>query len=211
MAIHDFGYRGYGGGRTSTLARVLAIAWSDIAHSFKTRKFLIFFIICISPAIVAFVIVYMRYVVAEGQGQIPGLSRHFARAFDMTDKIAFFVDFSRGTPVLTIIYSAVVGAGIIARDRQAGALEIYFTRGIQPRHYFTGKFLGVFFLLLCQVLFPFLVVSAPWRFLPGRFPGLNRNPPIARRHRPALDEPAVRDHVHLLMQRRRRADVPGDG
>jgi hypothetical protein len=55
----------------------------------------------------------------------------------------------------------VIGAAIISRDRRAGALELYLTRGIEAWHYAAGKWLGVWFMLLCQVLFPFLVV---WLF-----------------------------------------------
>lgn len=164
MAIHDFGFRGYDGHRSSALSRVAAIAWSDVKLAFKAKKFLIFYVLCISPALMAFTFVYLRFIVAEGHGEVAGLrfNRGLSRVFGMIDKVEFFVDIGRGgTTLLTILFSAVVGAGIISRDRQAGALEIYFTRGIAPAHYFGGKFLGVCLLLLCQVLLPFLAV---WLF-----------------------------------------------
>jgi ABC-type transport system involved in multi-copper enzyme maturation permease subunit len=166
MAIQDFGYRGYQGVRTGALRRVLAIAWSDIAQAFKTKKFLVFFAFCLSPAIMAFVVVYIRFIVIEGQGDLGGIDFRarggMARMFGRLDTVEFFVDFAKGgTTLLTILFSAVVGAGIVSKDRRAEALEIYFTRGIRPVHYVAGKWLGVVFLMLCQVLFPFLAV---WLF-----------------------------------------------
>lgn len=162
MAIHDFGYRGYQGERTGAVSRVLGIALSDFRQSFKSKLFLVFYVFCISPAIMAFVFVYLRFIVVEGQGQVLGMrgNRGLTRWLGMVDTVEFYV--GRGEVViLTILFSGLIGAGVVARDRRAGALEIYFTRGIRPLHYVLGKFGGVLMLLLCQVLVPFLVV---WLF-----------------------------------------------
>jgi ABC-type transport system involved in multi-copper enzyme maturation permease subunit len=164
MAVHDFGYRGYEGVRSHAWSRALAIAWSEVVLNFKTKKFLVFYVGCISPAVVAFVLLYLRFVLAEGQGELAGVqfNRGFARFLGGVDRVEFFLDTGRGfTTMLAILFSAVVGAGVISRDRRAGALELYFTRGIRPSTYVAGKVGGVFFLMLCQLLFPLL---AAWLF-----------------------------------------------
>jgi len=112
------------------------------------------------PALFAFVLLYIKFIVIEGQGDIGvNLPPRMGRVIDQLFTVEGFLNFGRGsTTLLTILFSAVVGAGMLARDRRAGALEIYFTRGIRPWHYVTGKWAAVTFLLLCQVLFPFIFV-----------------------------------------------------
>lgn len=168
-SIHDFGFRAYEGELTSPTARTLAIAKSEVRRTFASKRFLVFFFICLVPVFIAFVFIWIRFFVVEGSSELAGFDRAargmrgdrgpFGRQLTGVD---FYFDILRGgSTFLTVVYSAVIGAGVIARDRAAGALEIYFTRGIAPWQYFVGKLLSVFFLLLCQVLFGFLVV---WLF-----------------------------------------------
>lgn len=164
--IHDFGLRGYDGGRVGVVDRILAITTTELRRVFSKRLFLMFFFAALAPAIIAFVFVWIRFIVIEGSGQLVGFGRGMNRVGSDAGpfgrsifEVDFFFDILRGgSTALTLIYSGVVGAGIIARDRAAGALEIYFTRGIRPLAYFLGKLLAVWFLLLCQVLFGYLVV-----------------------------------------------------
>lgn len=172
--IHDFGFRGFDGERTSALARVLAISGSELRRIFKSKKFLVFFALCLGPAILALVLVWVRFFIIEGSGSIGSFrggagTRQLAQGGGLFGRqigeVDFFFDILKGgSTTLTVIFSAVVGAGIISRDRHAGALEIYFTRGIGPWQYFAGKLLSVWFLLLCQVLFGFVLV---WLFAVG--------------------------------------------
>ncbi|MCA8969310.1 MAG: hypothetical protein KDC95_05980 [Planctomycetes bacterium] len=163
--IHDFGLRGYDGDRVGVRERILAITTTEIRRIFSKKMFLVFFFLMMAPAIMAFVIVWIRFIVIEGSGQLMGFGNRMERMAargpfggSILD-VDFYFDLLRGGgTALTLIFSGVVGAGIIARDRAAGALELYFTRGIRPISYFLGKFLTVWFLLLCQVLFGFLIV-----------------------------------------------------
>ncbi|MAE75855.1 MAG: hypothetical protein CMJ85_03175 [Planctomycetes bacterium] len=164
MAIHDVGFRGYEGARTSALARITAIAKSDVSRTFRSWKFMLFYLVSIAPALFALAMLYLKFIIIEGQGNTTGirLPRSAGNAIDRLFTVEGFLDFGQGaTTLLTILFSAVVGAGILSRDRKAGALELYFTRGIRPWQYVAGKWLGVWFLLLCQVLFPFIIV---WLF-----------------------------------------------
>ncbi len=166
MGGGGFGYRPYRGARTGLPARVLAIASGDVRRFFKKKATLLFFIVCVAPAIVTLVMFYVRFVVMEGQAEVAGLSgfrglsgrgqRLFRDLFDPA--LMFFTPFLSYATPLAVLFSAVVGARAVSADRRSGALELCFTRGIDPIHYFTGKWLGVTFLIACQLLFSFLAV-----------------------------------------------------
>ncbi|PIE24606.1 MAG: hypothetical protein CSA62_01900 [Planctomycetota bacterium] len=189
MGVHDLGFRSYEGERCGTLSRVGAIIASDVRSFFKSWKFLIYFAFSVSPAIFQLVIVYVWFIVF-GQGQQMGMRRFgresggiLVRFFgaSVTDAAFYYaVPLTLGI-FLAIIFSGVVGATIVARDRKSNALEIYFTRGIRPRHYFMGKWGACSFMLLASLLLPYLVVwlwawtlspdasflQDTWRMLPG--------------------------------------------
>ncbi len=167
MGVQDFGFRVYEGGRTSVLSRILHLARLEVGRFFRSKKFLLFFIFCILPALMQFVLVFLEFVVFEGSGKILGMDvpggavrMHRPGPFQsgISSFVFYFGPMLETGPMLVWLYSAVVGAGSLARDRAENALEIYFTRGIQPMHYYLSKWLAVTFLLLCQLLFPFLVV-----------------------------------------------------
>ncbi|HHI79490.1 MAG TPA: hypothetical protein ENK02_05885 [Planctomycetes bacterium] len=190
MGLIEFGYRPYVGERSGVGPRIRAMFSLQIKRFFGKRLSLLFYIGCLFPAIIALVFVYIRFVVIEGQGELAGLrnlrgiSRNnpntlFGRSLE---EISFYF-----TPYLTyampiaVMFSAIVGASTIPNDRNGGALELYFTRGIRPVHYFLGKWLGTFFLHLCLILFPYLLVwtigifLAPnWEFFKNTLPFIPR-------------------------------------
>ncbi len=180
MTIEDFGFRSYGGPRLGSFPRIFAIASMDVRRFFRRKLFLIFFLACVFPAIMTLVFVYIRFVVIEGQGEIAGMgdvralrgpgARLFANLTDVAT--TFFQPFLSFAMPLAVAYSAVVGAGSISTDRRSGALELYFTRGIRPSHYFCGKWAAVTFMICCQILFSYLAVwviavflAPDWGFL----------------------------------------------
>ena len=190
MGLIDFGYRPYTGERTGIALRIRAMVSLQIRRFFGKRLSLLFYIGCLFPAIIALVFIYIRFVVIEGQGELAGLqnlrgmSRHnpntlFGRSLE---EISFYF-----TPYLTyampiaVMFSAIVGASTIPNDRNGGALELFFTRGIRPFHYFFGKWFGIFFLHLCLILFPYLLVwiigvflAPDWGFLQNTAPFIPR-------------------------------------
>lgn len=170
MGVHDLGFRGYRGERTSVLERIRAILGSDVRRNFKSWKFLIYYLFSIAPAVMQLVVVYIWFVVFEagevfrqsgGFGRGRGRGQNFVENFfgaSLTDVAFYFTGPLVFGLFLTIIYSGVVGASMIARDRKSNALEIYFTRGIRPLHYFCGKWGATVTMLLAQVLVPYLIV-----------------------------------------------------
>jgi ABC-type transport system involved in multi-copper enzyme maturation permease subunit len=190
MGLIDFGYRHYGRERTGITLRVRAMVNLQIRRFFGKKLSLLFFFACLFPAIIALVFIYIRFVVIEGQGELAGLQnlRGISRRNPNTlfgrslEEISFYF-----TPYLTyampiaVIFSAIVGASTIPNDRNEGALELYFTRGLRPTHFFLGKWLGIFFLHLCLILFPYLLVwiigvflAPDWNFLKNTAPFIPR-------------------------------------
>ena len=66
MGLQDFGFRVYEGERTSVLTRIIQLSWLEVTRAFRSKKFLIFFIFCILPALLQFVLVFLEFVVFEG-------------------------------------------------------------------------------------------------------------------------------------------------
>jgi hypothetical protein len=59
---------------------------------------------------------------------------------------------------LFVLYSTVVGSGIIARDRHSNAVELYMTRAVTATRYVLGKWFAVASLLAMQVVAPIFLV-----------------------------------------------------
>ena len=163
MVVHDFGYRAYEGERTSSLTRCFELAKSEVKRAFKGKRFLLFYIFCITPAILRLVLLYVHFVV-QGDEQGSRLAarmgnRGFWSILAIVDQPEFYFNaMLAGTMVLVLMFSAVAISGIVAKDRAENALELYFTRGITPLHYIIAKWAAAFFLMLCQLLFPILAV-----------------------------------------------------
>jgi len=171
MAIHDTGFRGFTGQRTSVFDRCMALWATELRRFLKSRRFLAFYVFCIFPAVIALVVVYIRFGVFEGQGSIGGMGVQRGARFNQLfgnsmDTVGFYLrPMIQDYRSITILFSAVVGSAIISRDRQEGALELYFTRGIRPVHYFLAKWSVALTLILGQTLFPYLLVWVAAVFL----------------------------------------------
>jgi ABC-type transport system involved in multi-copper enzyme maturation permease subunit len=160
MGVHDLGFRGYDGERSSVAARVMAIAKSDVRRFFKNWKFLIYFVFSVTPAVIQMVLVYVWFVVLDEEMFRAGGRDLFESFMGATlEEPGFYltVPLMLYMP-LAIIFSGVVAGTIVSRDRRENALEIYFSRGIRPIHYFLGKWMAAMFMLLTQLLFPYVIV-----------------------------------------------------
>ena len=135
MPIHDQSYRRYVGHRELTGKGWLVIAASGIKTIIRKRLFLGLLIGAWIPFVVGAVMVYLN----ANFPQFTLLSMTAQRFRDFLGTQDFFV----------FIITVWVGAGLIANDKRANALQIYFSKPISRRDYMIGK-LGVlvFFLAL---------------------------------------------------------------
>jgi ABC-2 type transport system permease protein len=160
MPIHDQGYRRYGGRRELHGRTWWVIARSGIMNLLRRRLFLGLLLVAWVP----FIVYAVRFYLAANFPQMSIFApthATFREFFDWQSVFVFFVT----------IY---VGAGLVANDRRANALQIYLSKPLTRVEYVAGKLmvllvflLGVtwlpaMLLLLLQVLF-----SGSFAFLRG--------------------------------------------
>lgn len=171
MPIHEAGYRAYTGPMLPPGSRWLAIVRNEFGLAFRNKKMLALYAACITPSIFLLVVVYLRYFFAGlgegGDGRNPFAFDRGAGPFRNSILNPGLARFYLDTVILqggffaVVIYSTVVGSGIIARDRRSNAIELYMTRAVTAARYAAGKWLGVASLLGMQIVVPTLAV---WLF-----------------------------------------------
>lgn len=151
MPIHDQGYRRYGGERTTRAWRWTTIARAGIVERLRERRFLALMVLAWLLFLVRAVQLYIGTSIVRGSFFEPS-EETFHSFLNQQRLFVFFIT----------IY---VGAGLIANDRQANALQLYLSKPITRRDYIAGKLAALvtfliavtwvpaFALLVLQVLF----------------------------------------------------------
>jgi ABC-2 type transport system permease protein len=151
MPIHDQGYRRYAGRREPDGRRWWVIARAGIVERLRERLFLGLLLFAWSPFIVRAVQIYV--------------SSNFTQAGFLAPTPETFREFLDQQSIFVFIVTAYVGAGLIANDRRANALQIYLSKPLTRLEYVTGKlvtlvvflvavtFVPAMLLLLLQMLF----------------------------------------------------------
>ena len=136
--IHDQSYRHYGGGRAIPGRSWTVIAWAGIKTMIRKRAFLGLLIFGLAPFLVRAVQMWIssNYPQAAILNPTPETFRQFLEQQD------FFV----------FVITVYVGAGLIANDRRANALQIYLSKPLMRSEYILGK-LAVLFTFLALVTF----------------------------------------------------------
>ena len=137
MPIHDQGYRRYGGTKAAVGRGWAVITRNGVRSLFAKRAFVGLLLFAWSPFVVRAVQVY----VAANFTQTASILAVNAKTFrDFLDQQAGFVFF-------VTIY---VGAGLIANDRRANALQVYLSKPLTRAEYVAGK-AAILFLFLSLV------------------------------------------------------------
>lgn len=145
MPIHDLGYRHWSGQWTSHPYRWWVITRQGIALLSRKKRFMVLMILACIPFIVRGVLIYFTTVV--------GKSAPFLRIDGK-----FFADFLSQQMIFTILISIYAGAGSIANDLKANALQIYLSKPITRRDYIIGKLGTIIFFLAMPTLIPALLL-----------------------------------------------------
>src|SRR5918995_7231863 len=144
MPIHDQSYRRYGGGKTSPGRAWTVIAWAGIRNMIRRRAFLGLLIFAWLPFLVRAVQIYVTANYPQTQMFAPD-----AKTFrDFLEQQDFFV----------FIITIYVGAGLIANDRRANALQIYLSKPLMRTEYIAGKAAILFVFLLLVTLVPAILL-----------------------------------------------------
>ncbi|MGE5199156.1 MAG: ABC transporter permease [Rhodospirillaceae bacterium] len=135
MPIHDQSYRRYRGDRAPEGRAWTVIASAGIKNMLAKRKFLGLLLIAWLPFIVRAVQMY--------------IAANFPQASMLAPTAETFRQFLEQQGVFTFFITIFTGAGLIANDLRANALQIYLSKPMSRFEYIAGKF-GVlaFFLLL---------------------------------------------------------------
>ncbi|MEO7274172.1 MAG: ABC transporter permease subunit [Vicinamibacterales bacterium] len=145
MPIHDQSYRRYGGGKTNPGGAWQVIALAGIKTMLRKRAFLGVLLFAWGPFIARAIQIY----VTTNYAQV-------ASAFGVTAQT--FRDFLAQQDFFVFVVTIYVGAGLIANDRRANALQIYLSKPLMRTEYIAGKAAVLFVFLLLVTWVPALLL-----------------------------------------------------
>jgi ABC-2 type transport system permease protein len=126
VPIHDQGYRRYGGDKARKGTGWMVIARAGIRTFFAKRAFLGLLLVAWFPFLVRAVQIYAAANVPQASTIIPVTAETFRQFLDQQQIFVFFI-------------TVYVGAGLIANDRRANALQIYLSKPLTRAEYIFGK------------------------------------------------------------------------
>lgn len=136
MPIHDQGYRRYLGSRAAVGRSWQVITRAGIKTMLSRRTFLGLLLVAWAPFVVRAVQIYV--------------AANFQQASFLAPKAETFFEFLGQQGVFVFFVTIYVGAGLIANDRRANALQVYLSKPLTRAEYVAGK-LGILFLFLVTV------------------------------------------------------------
>jgi ABC-2 type transport system permease protein len=144
MPIHDQGYRRYAGRREPHGRRWWVIARAGIVERLRERLFLGLLLFAWAPFIVRAVQIYV--------------SSNFTQAGFLAPTPETFREFLDQQSIFVFIVTAYVGAGLIANDRRANALQIYLSKPLTRLEYVTGKLVTLVVFLVAVTCVPAMLL-----------------------------------------------------
>ncbi|HET7694093.1 MAG TPA: hypothetical protein VFK57_00140 [Vicinamibacterales bacterium] len=138
MPIHDQSYRHYGGGKTVPGRSWMVITWAGIKTMIRKRAFLGLLIFALAPFLVRAVQMW--------------ISANYPQAAILNPTAETFRQFLEQQDFFVFVITVYVGAGLIANDRRANALQIYLSKPLMRSEYIVGK-LAILFVFLTMVTF----------------------------------------------------------
>ena len=161
MPIHDQSYRRYRGGKASPGQAWAVIARAGIMTMIRKRTFMGLLIFAWVPFIVQAVRIYITANYPQVSMFAP-TAESFRQFLEQQDFFVFVVT----------IYE---GAGLIANDRRANALQIYLSKPLMRTEYIAGKAAILFAFLLFVTLIPGLLLLLLQVIFAGYFEFLKKN------------------------------------
>jgi ABC-type transport system involved in multi-copper enzyme maturation permease subunit len=160
--IHDQSYRHYGGGKAAPGRSWLVIAWAGIRTIIKKRSFMGLLIFAWVPFVVRAVQLYISANYPQAASVLGATPETFRQFLEQQD---FFV----------FVITVYVGAGLIANDRRANALQIYLSKPLMRSEYIAGKLAVLFGFLVFITLVPALLLLFLKVMFDGNFAFLKAN------------------------------------
>ena len=161
MPIHDQSYRRYGGVRTAVGHGWLVIAAGGIRTLIRKRVFLGLLLFAWIPFLVRAVQIY--------------LSENFAQMAMLAPTAETFREFLEQQEFFVFIMTIYAGAGLIASDRRANALQIYLSKPLLRAEYIAGKAAVLCTFLLLVTWVPAMLLLLIQVMFAGSFAFLSKN------------------------------------
>jgi ABC-2 type transport system permease protein len=146
MPIHDQGYRRYAGARAPRARRWEVIARAGIVERLRQRRFLALLLMA-----------WLLFLVRAVQLYI---GTTFVRASFFAPSNETFHSFLNQQRVFVFFITIYAGAGLIASDRQANALQLYLSKPITRFDYIAGKLATLAAFLVAVTWLPAMTLLA---------------------------------------------------
>jgi ABC-2 type transport system permease protein len=161
MPIHDQSYRHYAGLRAVAGRSWLVIASAGIRTFLRKRTFMGLLLFALAPFVVRAVQLW--------------ISSNYPQASILTPSAETFRQFLEQQSFFVFVITVYVGAGLIANDRRANALQIYLSKPLMRSEYVIGKLAVLFSFLLLVTLVPALLLLLLKVVFDGNFAFLKNN------------------------------------
>jgi ABC-2 type transport system permease protein len=162
MPIHDQGYRRYGGDRAPRGQAWAVIAKAGIRTFFAKRAFLGLLLAAWLPFVVRSVQIYATANFPQAREILAVSPETFRQFLDQQGIFVFFI-------------TVYVGAGLIANDRRANALQIYLSKPLSRAEYVFGKLAILMTFLLLVTWVPAIVLLIVQIMFSGNFTFFKNN------------------------------------
>jgi ABC-2 type transport system permease protein len=161
MPIHDQGYRRYAGGREAKGQAWLVIARAGIRTLLRKRVFLGVMLIAYLPFLVRSILIYA--------------SATFSQVAMLAPTAQTFREFLEQQEIFIFFITIFAGAGLIANDRRANALQIYLSKPLTRIEYVAGKAATLMLFLLAVTWVPALLLLIVQVLFAGSFEFVRKN------------------------------------
>ncbi len=161
MPIHDQSYRHYHGGRAMPGRSWMVIARAGIKEIIRKRIFL--------------GLLLLGWMQFFGRSIILYFSTNIQQLALLGPTPSTFRDFLEYQGFVVFVITVYVGAGLIANDRRANALQIYLSKPLMRSEYIAGKLAVLFVFLTMVTLAPALMLLLVQVILAGSFSFLMKN------------------------------------
>ena len=161
MPIHDQGYRRYGGSRAAVGSAWQVITRAGARSIISKRQFIALMLFAWAPFVVRAVQIYV--------------ASNFQQASFLAPKGETFREFLDQQGTFVFFVTIYIGAGLIANDRRANALQLYLSKPMTRAEYIAGK-LSILFLFLTLVTFaPAICLLITQTLFAGSFTFIRNN------------------------------------
>jgi len=161
MPIHDQSYRHYGGAKAPVGRSWTVIAWAGIQTFIRKRTFMGILLFAWGQFVVRLVQLYF--------------ASNFQQAAFLAPTAETFRDFLEKQDFFVFVITVYVGAGLIANDRRANALQIYLSKPLMRTEYIAGKLAVLFAFLTLVTLVPALLLLLLQAMFAGSFAFVKNN------------------------------------